>query len=181
MGEGEWGMAKHLLAICAAAVMLGAPILALAQANPASAPIRNPPPVCPGPISPWLAALLARFPAGGPALRAEIARLLEANPHLAREVAAAACSASPDQKEAIGAGMADAANYFAKLGSEAARLAETEIRTAMQIADPLTRYWFQVASTSNFNDAIPGFGNAGVATNRCVKISKSRPDDRDCD
>src|SRR5580700_6238866 len=66
MGEGEWGMAKHLLAICAAAVMLGAPILALAQANPASAPIRNPPPVCPGPISPWLAALLARFPAGGP-------------------------------------------------------------------------------------------------------------------
>ena len=174
-------MAKYLLAVCAAAVMLGAPTLALAQANPATAPVRNPPPVCPGPISPWLAALLARFPAGGPALRAEIARLLEANPRLAREVAAAACSVSPDQKEAIGAGMADAANYFAKLGSEAARLAETEIRTAMQIADPLTRYWFQVASMSNFNDAIPGFGNAGVATNRCVKISKSRPDDRDCD
>jgi hypothetical protein len=174
-------MAKYLLAVCAAAVMFGAPTLALAQANPATAPIRNPPPVCPGPISPWLAALLARFPAGGPALRAEIARVLEANPRLAREVAAAACSASPDQKEAIGAGMADAANYFAKLGSEAARLAETEIRTAMQIADPLTRYWFQVASMSNFNDAIPGFGNAGVATNRCVKISKSRPDDRDCD
>jgi len=77
--------------------------------------------------------------------------------------------------------MADAANYFAKLGSEAARLAEAEIRTAMLLADPLTRYWFQVASASNFNEAIPGFGNAGIATNRCIKISKSRPDDRDCD
>jgi hypothetical protein len=174
-------MAKHLLAICAAAVMLGAPTLALAQTNPASAPSRNPPPVCPGPVSPWLTALLARFPAGGPALRAEIARLLETNPHLAREVVAAACGANPDQKEAIAAGMADAANFFAKLGSEAARLAENEIRTAMLTADPLTRYWFQVASFSTFNEAIPGFGNAGVATNRCVKISKSRPDDRDCD
>ena len=174
-------MAKYLLAICAAAVMLGAPTLALAQTNPATAPIRNAPPVCPGLVSPGLAALLARFPAGGPALRAEIARLLEMNPHLAREVVAAACGANPDQKEAIGAGMADAANYFGKLGSEAARLAETEIRTAMLIADPLTKYWFQLASASNFNETIRGFGNAGVATNRCVKVSKSRPDDRDCD
>ena len=166
------GMPKYLLAACAAAFILGAPLLAAAQ------PV-NPP--CPGPVSPGMAALLARFPVGGPALRAEIARLLEANPSLAREVVAAACRANPNQKEAIGAGLADAANYFAKLGSDWARLAETEIRTAMQIADPLTRYWFQVASASNFPEAIPGFGNAGVATNRCVKISKSRPDDRDCD
>ena len=174
-------MPKFLLAICAAAFMLAIPMVSAAQpVNPAANPVVNPP--CPAPVSPGMAALLARFPAGGPALRAEIARLLEAYPSLAREVAAAACIANPNQKEAIGAGMADAANYFAKLGSDAARLAEAEIRTAMLIADPITRYWFQVASASNFGEGgIPGFGNAGVATNRCVKISKSRPDDRDCD
>ena len=51
-------MARYLLAIGAAAVMLGAQTLALAQTNPAVAPI-NPPPVCPGPVSPLMAALLA--------------------------------------------------------------------------------------------------------------------------
>ena len=164
-------MAKYLSAICTAAVMLSAPALALAQINPATAPVKTSPPVCPNPVSPWLTALLARFPAGGPTLRAEIARLLEANPYLAREVVAAACPANPDQRQAIGAGLADAANYFGKLGSEAARLAETEIRTAMLIADPLT----------HFNDVIPGFGNAAVATNRCIKISKSAPNGPNCD
>jgi len=173
-------MPKFLLAICAAAFMLAIPMVSAAQpVNPAANPVVNPP--CPAPVSPGMAALLARFPAGGPALRAEIARLLEAYPSLAREVAAAACIANPNQKEAIGAGMADAANYFAKLGSDAARLAETEIRKAMLIADPITRYWFQVASASNFGEGgIPGFGNAGVATNGCVTISRSRPGDPNC-
>ena len=143
-------------AACAAMCLFGAPTLGLAQS------------VCLSTASPQIAALLGQFPGGGPALRAAVARAVEANPFLADEFVFLATKAKPAQKEAIGMGLADAASYFAKCGLDSCRGAESRIRTAMICADPGTRTGFVLGSAPTLAQGIPGFNNAGVTTNGCV-------------
>jgi len=130
-------------------------------------------------VDPQIAALLVQFPAGGPGLRAAIARALEANPGLADAAVAAARNANPEQKQAIGAGIGDAANYFAKIGQDWARGSEARIRTSMVDADSGTRIGFELASVPALAQGIPGFNNAGASSSGCVTgaspISQSRP------
>lgn len=161
-------MRTYLLAACTLAGMLGASTIATAQ------PV-NHPELCVAIVNPQITALLAQFPAGGPALRAAIARAVEADPSLAPAVIFAARNANPAQKEAIGAGLADAANYYAKCGLDWCRGLEARIRTAMICADPGTRVGFISGSAPTLTEGIPGFKNAGATTNGCQAISPSRP------
>jgi len=165
-------MRKHLLAAFAAACILGAPSIVVAQERSLSDNI------CLAQASAQMRALLAQFPAGGPGLRATIARLVEANPALADEVVAAARRANPSQKAAIGAGLADAANYFAKCGEDFCRGLESRIRTSLNCADDGTRVGFLIGETPTLVQGIPGFNNAGATTSGCVTgqaVSKSKP------
>jgi len=134
----------------------------------AAQPVEQQRPVCLNPVDPRIAALLAQFPQGGPALRAAIARAVEADPSLADVAVAMARNANPEQKQAIGAGLADAADYYAKIGLDWARLHEARIRTAMICADAGTRLGFEIGSVSTLAQGIPGFNNAGVTTNGCI-------------
>jgi hypothetical protein len=169
-------MRKYLLAACAVACIFGVPVLAPVQPVDAQG-------LCVATVSPQMRALLAQFPAGGPGLRAAIARAVEANPSLADAAVAAARNANPSQKEAIGAGLADAANYYAKCGSDLCRGFEGGIRTAMNCADPGTRVGFLLAEAPTLAQGIPGFNNAGAGTNGagtngCVTgqtVSQSKP------
>jgi hypothetical protein len=163
-------MRIFFLAACAAACIFGAPEGASAQPINCSDPaaIASGLCQCVGTVDPRIAAIVAQFPAGGPGLRAAIARAVEADPGLADAAVAAARRANPDQKQAIGAGLADAANYFAKIGLDWARGAEGRIRTAMICADPGTRVGFQLGDLPTLVQGIPGFNNAGATTNACV-------------
>jgi hypothetical protein len=93
-------------------------------------------------------------------------------------VVAAAHKANPAQRQAMGAGLADAANYFAKVGLDWARGSESRIRTAMLCADAETRVGFQVGDAPTLVQGIPGFNNAGATTSNCVNgrpVSPSGP------
>jgi hypothetical protein len=133
-----------------------------------------------GTVSAQVTVLLSQFPAGGPGLRAAVARLVETSPSLAADMAFAARDASPGQKDAIGGGLADAASYFAKCGSVCAE-AEQLVRLAIFFADAGTRVGFVLASTPTMMEGIPGVGNAGATTGTtpagCVGavMSQSRP------
>jgi hypothetical protein len=167
-------MRKWLLAACALACVMGAEAPAVAQlANDAG--------LCAGVVSPQVSALLAQFPGGGPALRAAVAQLVEAFPSLADQLVLLARNANSAQKEAIGAGLADAANFFAKCGSDFCRGAESRVRTAMNCADAGTRVGFILGEAPTLAQGIPGFNNAGATTNGCLRgtgpqvISPSSP------
>jgi len=118
--------------------------------------------LCAGAVSPQMAGLLAQFPGGGPALRAAIAQLVEATPSLAAQAVLLARNGNSAQKEAIGGGLADAANFFAKCGSDFCRGAESGVRTAMNCADAGTRVGFILAEAPTLAQGIPGFNNAGA-------------------
>jgi hypothetical protein len=173
-------MRKLFLAACAAACMLGAPGFASAQPINCSDPAAIASGLCQclATVDPRIAAILAQYPAGGPGLRAAIARAVEMDPGLADAAVAAARRANPEQKQAIGAGLADAANYFGKIGLDWARGAEGRIRIAMRCADADTRVGFQIGEVPTLVQGIPGFNNAGASTNACVNgrpISRSGP------
>ncbi|MEA2904177.1 MAG: hypothetical protein QOI12_1564 [Alphaproteobacteria bacterium] len=161
-------MRNYLLAACAVASILAAPSLASAQPNGAGAGADQ----CLASTSEQVKGLLARFRSGGPALRAAVARLVEEHPELARDLVAVARRANPAQKAAIGAGLADAANYFAKCGSDTCRGLEGLIRTSLVCADEGTRVGFLVAEAPTLVQGIPGFNNAGAGP---ARISPSRP------
>ena len=108
-------------------------------------------------------------------MRAAIAAAVEADPALADLIVLAAKSANPAQKLAIGAGLADGANFFAKSGLAGAQAAAAEIQTAMASADEGTRSGFLLADTPTLASGIPGFNNAGATTNGGGRISPSRP------
>lgn len=158
-------MGRFLRAACIVACMLCAPTLALTQPVNTGA-------VCVDKVGPQIKTLLANFPNGGPELRAAIARAVEANPYLADEVVAAARKANANQKAAIGAGLADAANYFAKCGRDSCRGLESHIRTAMNCADEGTRVGFVFAESPTLVQGIPGFNNAGASTSHTISPSK---------
>ena len=102
----------------------------------------------------------------GDAHPADPGLLLETFPGLADDVVFAARGANPAQKLAIGAGLADAVNYFRKCGS--CQGSESRIATAMLYADLGTRQGFLLAEVPTLAQGIPGFNNAGAQTNGCV-------------
>ena len=159
-------MRTYVLMGCAVACLLGLP-------SPAPAGSFNTLGLFVGSVSLQISALLSQFPAGGPGLRAAIASVVEGNPSLADDAVFAARGANPRQKEAIGAGLADAANFFAKIASNAARDAARRIATALTSADPGTQTGSLSSSVLTLVGGISGVGNAGVATSNC--ISPSRP------
>jgi hypothetical protein len=165
------------LALGAGAVVLTTPSHSIAQSRgdelrgyqgapaPASCP-------CPGPVRPQMLSVMAEFGGGGSWLRGAIARAVEDDATLALDAVRAACPAGPPQKAAIGAGLADATNFFKKAGSDFARSAEGQIRYAMQCADPVTRIGYVDTDVKVIggSEGIPGFGNAGATT--CVSPSR---------
>src|SRR5947208_10014702 len=64
-----------------------------------------------------IAAILTQFPDGGTGLSDAIALAVEADPSLAPAAVAAANIATPAQQQAIGAGLAIAATFFASAAS----------------------------------------------------------------
>jgi hypothetical protein len=115
--------------------------------------------------------LLAQFPQGGPSLRAAIALLLESDPNLADDVVFAALNGTPDQKQAIGLGIADAARFFATCVTAICLVGEAVLRQAMIFADDLTRTAFADATNSSTVDIsptrpiyIPGLGAANCVS-----------------
>jgi hypothetical protein len=156
-------MRKYLLAACAVTCILGA--LPPASAESFDAQDRSV-----GTANPKIAALLTEFPAGGPWLRAAIARAVEADPSLTADAIFVANSANTYQRQAIRLGLADAANSFANIGS-AGLNAERQIRTALGPGDPDARAG--VGLLPELAQGVPGFSKAGAATTGCV--SPSRP------
>ena len=157
-------MRKWFPALCAIALMLGGTMLqpARALATPSQAT---------GTVNPQIAAVLAQFPQGGPGLRSAVARLVEADASLAAAVVAASATATPEQKAAIGAGLADAKQYFRKIGSDWARYFEGLIETAMTAADPTVLAAYESVMSSQAQ-IIPGSNNnAGNMTSKCISPS----------
>jgi hypothetical protein len=168
-------MRRYLLAACAIACLAGV------SAPPAAAGAFNPQGQFVGTVSPAVLALLKQFPAGGPGLRAAIARLLEVTPALADDVVMAARRGNPAQKEAMGEGMADAALYFVKCGSDFCRGYEAQVRFAMRFADEGTRVGIILGEVPTMAGGIPGFNKIGggspngigLETNGCVGATPS--------
>lgn len=115
-----------------------------------------------------IAAILAQFPDGEQGLADAIAQAVEADPSLASLVVQAALTAKPAQQSAIGAGLAEAAAFFADSDTASARAAQEQIAAAMATAPvaTLTAYGGGAASL------MWGSG-ATLTTNNCV--SRSRP------
>jgi len=164
-------MRKYLLAACVAAAALGAP--ARVPAEPLLDELRQ----CLATVNPQVIALLREFPAGGPGLRAAVARLLEAAPSLADDVALAARRANRGQKEAIGAGMADASLYFRNCSTDVCQRSERRIRIGLATcADTDTRVGGLLSDLPTMVQGIPGFNSAGATTNGCQPVvSQSKP------
>jgi hypothetical protein len=164
---------KHLSGVVVIALALGAPLSAPAQSPGQCARFT-------GTVSAKVSALLSQFPAGGPALRAMVARLVEGDPALAAEVVSVSDNATAAQKEAIGGGLADAASFFAKCGAQC-KYAEQQVRCATTFADSGTRVGYVMAATPTMSQGIPGFSNTGATTSggfnpNCNSVmSQSRP------
>jgi hypothetical protein len=158
-------MRKYLLILCALC-FVGAPSLAPAGSFNAQGQFV-------GTVSPTITALLAQFPAGGPGLRAGIALAIESDPSLAADAVFAAQSANQSQKEAVGSGLADAASFFAKLGSASALQAQAQIQAALTYADAGTQAGVnasnaQTAQGNTSFQGIPGFTNTTTTIGGCV-------------
>jgi hypothetical protein len=159
-------MQRCILMACAAACIFGVSTAALAQSRDDSRQavvLANP----------EITAMLASFPAGGPGLRAAIARAVEDDARLINDVIIAANAANSHQWQAIRLGLVDAANFFATIGSNSAREAERRIQAAL---GSLNADIGSVAGTSlgpEVMQGVPGFSNSVGATSGC--ISRSRP------
>jgi hypothetical protein len=158
-------MRKYLLILCALC-LIGAPSLAPAGSFNAQGQFV-------GTVSPIITALLAQFPAGGPGLRAGIARAVEADPSLAADAVFAAQSGNASQKEAIGSGLADAASFFSKSSSASATQSQEQIQAALTYADAGTQAGVnaaiaQAAQGSTSTQGIPGFNTTTTTIGGCV-------------
>jgi len=134
-----------------------------------------------------VAAILAQFPDGGPGLSDAIAAAVEANPSLAPAVVAAAVTATPAQQQAIGAGMAIAAAFFANAATglcqqnlpngppcpdvDAARVAEQQILAAMGSAPTLAQTAFAAGGGFTTLTTLLGGGTTNLSTNSCISPS----------
>lgn len=156
-------MRKFWLAAWVLLIVVGLPQLASAEAGTGSAQV---------------AALLAEFPKGGPGLRAAVARAIEADPSLAADFVAVGGSVPPAAAEAIGTGLADAAQFFAKLGTGWARFALGTIEDAVASGSSYLSAGFTLAGGSAVmggpfsTGGIPGLASAAVGTSRCISPSR---------
>ena len=127
------------------------------------------------PVNPQVAAILGQYPERRQlGLRLAIARLVEADAALAAAVVAASEFANPAQQAAIGAGLGDATNFFAKIGSDLAKHAAELIRAAIVYANPIVLANYTNSVSVYDAQVIPGTNNnAGNTTSNC--ISPSRP------
>lgn len=159
-------MRKSFLAALGIALWIGGAAMAPTfLATPAQAAV---------PVNPQIAAILAQYPNGGPGLRAAVARLVETDASLAAAVVAASDLANPAQQAAIGAGLGDATNFFAKIASDFAKHAAELIRAAIVYANPIVLANYTVSVSVYDAQVIPGTdNNAGNTTSAC--ISPSRP------
>jgi hypothetical protein len=155
---GGFVVRKHLSGVVALALAFAAPLSAAAQSPDKCARST-------GTVSAKVAALLSQFPDGGPALRATVARFVEAEPSLAGEMVSVSDTATAAQKEAIGGGLADAASFFAKCGAQC-KYSEQQVCCAITFADSGTRVGYVMAATPTMSQGIPGFGNAGATAQR---------------
>ena len=174
LGQSVGGnMSKHLVGVLAV-------LLACSPAPQATAGAFSRSGQFVGSVSPQVSTLLARFQVGGPGLRASVASLVEVDPSLADDLAFVGKEATTTQKEAIGAGLADAAGFFARCGSSC-KEAEQKVRSAISFADSGTRVGYVMAATPTMSQGIPGFGNTGATTSgglspNCTGVmSQSRP------
>jgi hypothetical protein len=161
-------MRRYLLILCVLC-LVGAPSFARAGSFDAQGQFV-------GTVSPVITALLAQFPAGGPGLRAAIARTVLIDPSLAADAVFAAQSGNAAQKEAIGSGLADAASFLSKTGSASAQAALQEIQAALTYADAGTQAGVnasnaQAAQGSTSTQGIPGFNNTTTTIGGCVSQS----------
>jgi len=159
-------MRRYFVGGCAAAFVLGASLHAVAQSpGTPDRSVRT--------ISSAIAALLREFPAGGPWLRAAVARLVKADPALAPDAVLIAGIANACQAQAILQGLADAADAFAKVGSAFARDAEWHIRIVLASSGPDTRTGKCLPQEAGLAQGAPGFSNVDASPGGCV--SPSRP------
>lgn len=158
-------MRKYLLAACAVTCIFG--VSPPAPAESVDAQVRTV-----GTMSPKITALLTEFPAGGPWLRAAIARAVEADPSLADDAISVAGIANALQAQAIRLGLADAANFFVNSGSASAGEAARGILAALGTGNPDAGASLLQAPMQG----VPGFSKAGAAaTTTTGCISPSRP------
>ena len=158
-------MRKYLLILCALCLVGAAPVARAGSFDAQGQFV--------GTVSPVITALLAEFPAGGPGLRAGIALAVQADPALAADAVFAAQGSNSSQKEAVGSGLADAANFFGKMGTAAAVQAKDQIQAALTYADAGTQAGanavnIQAAQGSTSTQGIPGFTNTTTTIGGCV-------------
>ncbi len=115
-----------------------------------------------------LAALLSTSAQGGPRLRAAVARAVEENPALAKAVSARASAMGSGEQHAVGAGLADADRYFAKLGSGDARQAQRLIESAAPAAAPGILAGYALAGGNGAGQVIPDVGDGMQGRAKCV-------------
>ncbi len=103
--------------------------------------------------------------------------MVEADPALAADALFVANIGNAYQRQAIRLGLADAANFFAAIGSDAARDAERLVRTALGPDGPDACVGLCLSQGSDVVPGVPGFSKSEVATTRCVSttVSASKP------
>jgi hypothetical protein len=158
-------MQRYILIACAAAGIFGVSIAASAQTLDTSeqAVVL---------AKPEIAAMLATFPAGGPGLRAAIARAVEDDVALINGVIIAAREANSHQLQAIRLGLVDAANFFATVGSDSALDAERRIRAALGSLNAAIESAAGTSLGPEVMQGVPGFSPAGGATAACISRSR---------
>ena len=104
------------------------------------------------------AALFSGSGASGSGLRAAVARAVEKDPSLAIAMSAAARTLTDARQQAVGAGLADADQYFAKRGTTEAAAAAGLIETAVPAAPPAILIGYALAGGSAAGEAIPDVG-----------------------
>jgi len=157
-------MRRQFLTISMVTCILGASPAALAQSVQERAAAI---------VSPKISAILREFPTGGPELRAAIASAIEDDPSLTNDAIFVANTANTSQSQAIRSGLADAADFFATISSNAALDAERRIRAALELGNlnaGAQTYMLLIPETAQ---GFPGFGNADRIPAGCV--SPSRP------
>jgi len=152
-------MRRLFLVSCVIFLMIGAPLVVSAQTVTAAAQAK-------------IAAILAQYPDGGPGLSDAIAAAVEADPSLAQAGVAAAASATRAQQQAIGAGLAAAAIFFANAGASGAAGLQ-QIQAAMASAPSATLAAFNAGGGATALLTTLAGGGTGLTTNNCV--SPSRP------
>lgn len=115
-----------------------------------------------------LAASIANSAESGPQLRAAVTRAVEQNPALAKTATEDAANAGSTQQQAVGAGLADADQHFAGLGTGAGADAQHQIESALPAAAPGVVAGYALAGGNGVGATVPGAGNTSEERKNCV-------------